>query len=136
MTAQPLDLFCQQNPGCELAVLADVSTDTVLASHGVVKWPQEQVDALIALADALLSIGQTGPDNSTPQRDSAVLARDTGMHVVLRAGSGSSEIFCGVFAPDTDMEGVFEAAETLCQSVFALDADGSDGSHNRQAPDG
>ncbi len=119
MTVEPLKAFRKEIPGCELVALVDLSTAMVLAWDSIVKWPQEQVDALSAQAAALLS-GSASEAGAT-LLDRAVLARDTGCFTFQRASRGSSEVLCCVYAPGTDLSGVFERVTALCDIVLGSD---------------
>lgn len=52
--ADRLDRLRAEVPGCDIAVLADLSTETVLTSSAEVPQGQEKLDALVARAAALL----------------------------------------------------------------------------------
>ncbi len=65
--------------GCEVVIVADLGTRTVLGASGAVRLPQEALDALCAEAADILQ-----PVDGQP-RASAVLAGPTGTRVFLRS---------------------------------------------------
>lgn len=97
--------------GCELVVLADISTKTVLAWDGVLRLPQEHLDAICDLADEIFLI-DAGADASQPE--TAVLARQSGVRVFVRSPEDPAEVLCAVLSASADAAQAIEA----CASFF------------------
>jgi hypothetical protein len=108
MTVKPLHAFRLDFPGCEIVVLADIAARTALSWDSALKWPQERIDEVAALAVKLLGPAQGVA--AAEERSLAILARDTGCHVFVRAGPGASEVLCSVFAPGAVLDGVVPAS--------------------------
>ncbi|MBS0123693.1 hypothetical protein [Thetidibacter halocola] len=98
--------------GCELVVLADLSTGTVLAADSAIKLGQEHFDRECALAAAVFGL------SCGPSILSARLVRPTGLRVFARAGAETPEILCGVFAPGGDAAGFTEAARRFAAAAL------------------
>lgn len=101
--------------GCELVLLADVSTGTVLAWNGAVRYPQEHLDGLCAIAADLLGPGQ-GPASRT-----AVLALETGCQTFVRAPDNAEEVLCCVLAVSGDVAGALEASRAFLSGAAPCD---------------
>ncbi|MCC1493799.1 hypothetical protein [Cognatishimia sp. F0-27] len=112
MSTKPLQMFRSALPGCEIAVLTDVSTGTVLAWDGSVKWPQEALDALCAQARQVLALGQRRAPLHEPQ--TAVLATALGVQCFLRAAPGAQEVLCCVLASGSDVDAALDAGAAAC----------------------
>jgi hypothetical protein len=124
MTRDALKSFRQQTNGCEIALLMDLRARTVLAWDSDLKWPQERLDDLCALAIGLLEPGTAG--DSAPGQKRAMLARRTGCWAFLRAAPNAAEVLGCVLAPQSDTDGLFERAAALCATLPASDAAGRD----------
>ena len=116
MTVKPLKALRTEFDGCEIAILVDISTGIVLASDGALKWPQEKLDTLCQLATQVMAIGSDA--TAVHEMQTAMLVRATGVHTFVRAAPGANEILCGVFAPGSDLDGVFEACVPLCADLL------------------
>ncbi len=99
--------------GCELVLLADTSTRTVLTWAGALKYPQEHLDALCVQAAELF---QTGQIDST---GSAALARLTGVSLFLGAPDDPAEVLCCVLAPSCDVQ----IADATCRAFLEAGSD-------------
>ena len=84
--------------GCELVLLADVSTRTVLTWSGALKYPQEYLDTLCVQAADFFRTGQIGRSGA------AVLARLTGCTLFIAAPDDPAEVLCCVLAPFCDVQ--------------------------------
>ena len=119
MTIDALKSFRQKIAGCEIAVLMDLSTGTVLAWDSDLKWPQEELDDLCDLAARLLTTGPVfGPGQG---RTRAILARETGCHIFQRVSPTGGEVFGCVLAPEAAMHGVFDALAPVLGDLPAGD---------------
>ena len=95
--------------GCELVVLVDVVSQTVLLSSAAVEQGQEHLDDLCAQAGSLL--GQAG-------ESFCILAHATGARVFLRASASDAVALCMVFDPQARLDGVEQAAcDALCANL-------------------
>ena len=93
---------------CELVMLADISTLTVLGSDSAIKMGQEHLDALCATAERIFDLAQD------EQIRTAVLSKPTGRQVFVRAGSAMSEVICGVFEPTAEIgDAIIDAQNML-----------------------
>ncbi len=102
-----------------MVVFADIAAKTVLAWDGALKWPQEHLDDLCALAAQVLAIGVGVDPAAEPQ--TAILARATGCFVFVRAAPGANEALCCVFAPYCDIDNTFAAGKALCSDLLGGD---------------
>ncbi|MEP3847787.1 MAG: hypothetical protein ABJM43_20770 [Paracoccaceae bacterium] len=93
---------------CELVMLVDISTLTVLGSDSAIKTGQEHLDALCATAKGIFDLAQD------EQIRTAVLSKPTGRQVFVRAGFAVSEVICGIFEPRADIsEAIIDAQKML-----------------------
>ncbi|MEO9820126.1 MAG: hypothetical protein ABJ370_03930 [Paracoccaceae bacterium] len=100
---------------CELVLLADISTLTVLGSDSAIKMGQEHLDALCATADLIFDLAEDA------QIRTAVLSKPTGRQIFVRAGSAVSEVICGVFEPTAEVSiAIADAEEMLSATSAAL----------------
>ena len=104
MTSDDLAQFRAQFPDCELAVLADLPTATVLAWDSPIKQPQERLDALCDTARDIFA------DAGSPY---ALMVTGTGTRLFLQAGS---DLLCGVFAPAADIRPAIRAGRALLEA--------------------
>lgn len=102
-------------PACEIVVLTDLSTGTVLAWDSALKWPQDDLDALCARTGRLLRIGARG--NPDEQASFAMLAHPGGTQIAVPAGGTRPEALCGVFAPGAPLDGVADTLARLCAEL-------------------
>ncbi len=95
---------------CELVMLADLSTLTVLGSDSAIKTGQEYLDKICATAESVFRLaGQN-------QIRSAVLTKPSGRQVFVKNGDDSSEVICGLFEPTADVSAAIEHAEKMFHS--------------------
>lgn len=99
--------------GCELLLLADISTRTVLTWAGALKYPQEYLDKLCVQAAELFQTGQIGGSGS------AVLARLTGFSLFVCAPNDPAEVLCAVLAPSGDIH----LADATCRAYLEASSD-------------
>ncbi|MGV6847876.1 MAG: hypothetical protein ACWA5A_05795 [Marinibacterium sp.] len=110
--------------GCELVVLADISTKTVLAWEGALKLPQEYLDSLCDLAGDIFA-GQADdlsdqssesptqtPSGTSPSEvpDTAILAQPTGTRTFVRSPEDQGEVLCCVLAAEADPQAAIAAS--------------------------
>lgn len=107
MSQDALALFRAGFASCELAALVDVSAGTVLMTDSAIRLGQEHLDALCATAGQLW-----GPD-SPDWTNSAILTGPTGHRVFLRSGVDRHDVLCCLFAPQSDLVGLDEAAQVF-----------------------
>lgn len=107
MTHQTLSDFQNRFAACELVLLADISTQTILCSASAVRQGQEKLDAICAMAKSVLDLTSGGP------LASAILAQPTGTRIFVRSECDPSEVMCGVFAPASDVAPAIAAAQSL-----------------------
>lgn len=91
-------------PGCEVAMLADVSARTVLGASAALSLPQEHHDALCDQACRALSYGGRA-------RPYAVIAGPGGVRLHLRAPDYPDEVLCLVLPPQSDIGLALSRAE-------------------------
>lgn len=115
MTRHLFDAFRTGLPGCEIVALTDISTGTVLAWSAALKWPQDDVDALCALAGRMLDLGSdTRTGAPTPH---AVIAQPTGTYVIVRAAPDRPEALCCILAPGAAMDTVIATMMRFCADL-------------------
>lgn len=103
MSLSDLDRLRRAVPGCEVAMLADLSTHTVLGTSAALALPQEMNDLLCHEAtSALTADGQFA--------GSAVLVRPLGTRAFLRAPGHPDEVLCIVAAPGIDVSALLRSA--------------------------
>ena len=103
MTYDDLVTFRARLAGCEVAVLADISTRTVLMSDTGVKLGQDDLDALCLTACRVFATGS----------GLAVLAGPTGTQAFLRGLHDGGEALICVLEPRADLAGVTEEMTAL-----------------------
>lgn len=113
MTITDLAQFRARFADCELIMLADVSTMTILGAESAVKMGQERLDEICAAAHDLFA-GLSGAD-----QNSALVLRPTGTRMFVRSHLEPAEVLCGVFAPAADMTGTIDAAQALLETAPA-----------------
>lgn len=99
--------FRSRFASCELVMLADISTLTVLGSNSAIKMGQEHLDTLCATAEMIFDLAEGS------QIRSAVLSKPTGRQMFVRAGTETSEIICGIFEPAADISDAIAGAEQM-----------------------
>ena len=113
MTISDLAQFKTKFASCELVMLADVSTMTILGAESSVKLGQENLDDLCQDARDVFS------DIGAEDQSQAIVLRPTGTRMFVRSSNDPSEVLCGVFAPDADLTGTIDAAEALLNNAAA-----------------
>lgn len=113
MTISDLAQFRTQFDACELVMLADLSTMTILGSNSALKLGQEKLDEICVAAGDVFAAHALGDQGA------AMVFRPTGTRLFVRSKDEPSEVLCGVFAPDADMSGVLEAAQDLLDTAAA-----------------
>lgn len=104
MTKDDFEEFNRHCRGCELVVLADIGTQTILGAQSTFKLGQERFDALCAAATRVFAL---------PVTTRARLLRPSGQSLFWRAAPGASEALCAVGGPALNACSFFEAAETF-----------------------
>lgn len=107
MTNQNLADFQSRFAACELVLLADITTMTILCSASAARQGQEKLDAICATARAVFAL--SGPGTIA----SAIMAHPTGTRVFVRSLFDPAEVMCGIFAPSSDVADAIDAAQTL-----------------------
>lgn len=92
MPAEALIRLRSELPDCELAMLADLGSRTVLGWDGALKFPQEQLDSLAATAAELLARAEAA--------DTAIVSTPTEARVFIRAPGGGARR-CALSRPPT-----------------------------------
>lgn len=113
MTITDLAQFRARFDACELVLLADVSTMTILGSESSVRLGQERLDEICTAAHDLFA------DLGLADQSSALVLKPTGTRMFVRSLTEPSEVLCGVFAPDADMTGTIDAALALLETAAA-----------------
>lgn len=109
MPAEALIRLRSELPDCELAMLADLGSRTVLGWDGALKFPQEQLDSLAATAAELLARAEAA--------DTAIVSTPTEARVFIRAPGGGSEALCAVSAPDAELDRVLAAGRAMMDGL-------------------
>ena len=105
MTKDDLEQFMRRISGCELVILADISTQTILCAHAIVKLGQERFDALCESAARIFDL--------QPAATTARMITPTGQTLFWRASSGTPEVVCALCSSDTDVGRFHSAAHAL-----------------------
>lgn len=111
MNAGDLARLRSRIAGCELVVLADISTKTVLAWDGALRLPQEHLDTLCDLAAEILAVD---PAAAQVQPDTALLTRTTGSRTFVRSPEDPAEVLCCVLAIGAEPQQALD----VCISFF------------------
>ncbi len=111
MTNDDFGKFRSRFAGCEVVMLADISTMTILVSDSAIKLGQEHLDRLCTAASTIFAA------EASKGVSVAFLTGPTGCTVFVRANHGVPEVLCGVFAPGADLSGVSEAARALLETA-------------------
>ncbi len=114
MTPDALANLRTELPGCELALYADFESGTVLSSDGLLRYPQEYLDALCECAAQLFGQGDA-------ELEHAIFQSSTGVRGFFRASNAPNEAFCCICEPGVD-------ASKLLRDVPAALGDGGSGS--------
>lgn len=100
--------------GCELVLLSDISTKTVLAWDGDLRFPQEHIDSFCDLAASVFAMIAI-KERSLPEF--AVLTKPTGTRVFVRSIDNPCEVICAVLSRSGDVS----VAKDACQAFFDPD---------------
>lgn len=119
-----LDRFRQSLPGCDLVVLADLSTEMVLSSSAEMAPSQEELDALTAEAGATIA-GPIGEGASIllegePERPGmAFVAGRSKTHVFVAQEGGGAEALLISLQPGSSLEPIFDCARDALADILA-----------------
>ncbi|SNS93225.1 hypothetical protein [Antarctobacter heliothermus] len=93
---------------CELLMLVDLSTSTVLMSDSDVHFGQERLDHFCDLARSVFSgtFAATG---------TAILSGPTGSRVFVQSPDDAEEMICGLFGPAANLGAACAAGADLFQ---------------------
>ncbi|WP_417207230.1 hypothetical protein [Antarctobacter sp.] len=111
MTHDDLFRFRAGFASCELLMLVDLSTGTVLLSNSDVHFGQERLDHLCGLARSLFA-------GELPASGTAILSGPTGSRVFLQSPVETAEVLCGLFGPSADLGAACAAGLDLFQQEF------------------
>lgn len=111
MSLADLDRLRRALPGCEVAMLADLSTVTVLGASAALPLPQERHDSLCQEARRVLERAELDRAelDSGPTGAAALVTR-LGIRLFLRAPGHPEEVLCLVLAPRTPLAPVLRRA--------------------------
>lgn len=110
MTPQALAEFRAKLPACELAVYADIRSGTVLLTDGVLRYPQEYLDALCECAAQLF---RGDPEFDGAKADPILFFGPTGGRAFFRAPDDPTEALCCICGSDTDVSVLLEEGRAL-----------------------
>ena len=122
--AEKLDEFRTSLSGCDLVVLADLSTEMVLSSSAEVHPTQELLDALTAEAGAVIA-GHVGEgaalllDGEPERPDMAVVASATATRVFVAADGGRAEALVVSLSPGAALDRIFDCAGDVLADILA-----------------
>lgn len=117
MTPKALAEFRARLPACELAVYADIRSGTVLLKDGVLRYPQEYLDALCECAALLF---RDNPEFDGTAADPIFFFGPTGGRAFFRAPDDPTEALCCICGSDTDISVLLEEGRALLQPDGAL----------------
>lgn len=63
---------------------------------------------------------ESGHGGDGPAVETAMIARDTGCYMFIRAAPGLSEVVCSIFAPGADVSDVEDASRALGCDMLGL----------------
>jgi hypothetical protein len=121
--AASLDQFRESLQGCDLVVLADLATGTVLASSADLAPSQERLDALTAEATASV-LGPVGEgaclllDGDPERPDVAVVSRRAGTHVFATNGAGRTEALLISLQSNEGLGRIFDCAQDVLADIL------------------
>ncbi|MCH2077567.1 MAG: hypothetical protein MK180_11950 [Rhodobacteraceae bacterium] len=96
--------------GCELAVLADLSSETCLLTSAEIAVGQERFDTLCKEAAELLRSGEGNEETL------AVTVSPMGTRLFIRDTVKRSEALCLLFSPTASLDGVEERGRAYLQA--------------------
>lgn len=105
MTTDDLAQFVHENAGCELAILADTRTQTILCAHSKLRLGQERLDDLCKMAARLFAAG--------PELTDMRHITDLGQSLFFRAAPDTCEALCALCSRSADLENLDVHARTL-----------------------
>lgn len=117
MTPKALQQFRARLPDCELALYADIRSGTVLLKDGVLRYPQEYLDALCACAALLY---RDSPEFDGAVADPILFFGPTGGRAFFRAPDDPSEALCCICGPGTDVSVLLEEGRALLSPEGSL----------------
>jgi len=110
MTPKALAEFRTRLPECELAVYADIRSGTVLLKDGVLRYPQEYLDALCECAGLLF---RENPEFDGAPTDPILFFGPTGGRAFFRAPDDPSEALCCIIGVGTDVSALLREGRAL-----------------------
>lgn len=110
MTPKALAEFRAGLPECELAVYADIRSGTVLLKDGVLRYPQEYLDALCSCAAMLF---RDNPEFDGAAADPILFFGPTGGRAFFRAPDDPTEALCCICGSGTDIALLLQSARAL-----------------------
>lgn len=122
--AAELDRLRQDVPGCDIVVLADLSTDMVLASSADLPPSQESLDKLTAIASATL-IGPVGEgaaillEGDPEFPEVAVVSDGDRLSAFVTAGGDRHEALLFSVRDVTGLERISDCAQRTLGSILA-----------------
>lgn len=106
MTHDDLSRYRAGIASCELLMLVDLSTGTVLMSDSDVHFGQERLDRLCALARSVFA-------GDLPATGTAIVSGPTGSRVFVQSPHDATEVLCGLFGPAADLGAACAAGVAL-----------------------
>lgn len=121
--AASLDQFRESLQGCDLVVLADLATGTVLASSADLAPSQERLDALTAEATASI-MGPVGEgaclllDGDPERPDITIVSRRGGTHVFATNGAERTEALLMSLQSNEGLGRIFDCARDVLADIL------------------
>ena len=119
MTRLNIATFRASFASCEIALLVDLSTRTVLAADSALRVGQEYLDTLCATACALFTT-----DATLPPASAIIQASPSGLRFFLRSPCDPAEALCAIFGATDDLTGIEAAARPVFEPDEAVAMEG------------
>lgn len=122
--AAELDRLRQDVPGCDIVVLADLSTDMVLASSAEFPPSQERLDQMTAVASAAL-VGPLGEgaaillEGEPEYPDMAIVADGEKLNAFVMAADGRQEALLFAVRDDAGLARISDCARDTLGTILA-----------------
>ncbi len=110
MTPKALEEFRAKLPECELAVYADIRSGTVLLKDGILRYPQEYLDALCECAAQLF---RDDPEFDGATADPILFFGPTGGRAFFRTPDEPSEALCCICGSEVDVATLLREGRAL-----------------------
>lgn len=121
--ADELDKLRATLPGCTLVAFGDLDAGIVLCASSETKKPQEELDALCAIASHALDGGFTVPVAQTlggSKLTQAVSVRSGEIRLFLRAHADDSDALFCTFADQTDVRDLVKSGRSSLERISRL----------------